>query len=132
MAPSRAPHKPEPSPFQKIAVAAARAAYDKKGEEITLLNVRSISGVADYILLVTVTSPAHLDAIETAVSDLMEAAGVEVRHRDGSHSALWRVLDYGGILVHLMHSEARAFYGLDKLFHDAPKTKWMPAERKRS
>lgn len=132
MAPSKTSHKLEPSPFQKIAVLAARAAYDKKGEEITLLNVRMISGVADYLLIVTVTSPAHLDAVETSVSDLMESAGIEVRHRDGSHSALWRVLDYGGLLVHLMHAEARSFYGLDKLFHDAPKAKWMPAEKKRS
>ena len=118
----------EASPFKFVAVAAARAAYDKKGEEITLLNVRSTSGVADFILLVTVSSPAHLEAVEHGVSVLLEAAGIELRHRDGSHSGLWRVLDYGGILVHLMHSEARDFYALDKLFHDAPKQRWQQSK----
>lgn len=130
MAPSKTAAKPEPSPFQKIAVEAARAAWDKKGEDIVLLNVRRVSGVADFILLVTVNSPAHLDAVETAVEVLMELAGLEVRHRDGSHSGQWRVLDFGGVLVHLMHGEAREFYGLDKLFHDAPKASWMPRSRK--
>jgi ribosome-associated protein len=130
MVPSRAAAKPEAGPFQKIAALAARAAWDKKGEDIVLLNVRLISGVADFILLVTVTSPAHVDAVETGVSVLMELAGVEVRHRDGSHSAIWRVLDYGGLLVHLMHAEARALYSLDKLYPDAPKAKWLPRGKK--
>ncbi len=114
----------EASPFKFIAVAAARAAYEKKGEEIALLNVRSTSGVADFILLVTVTSPAHLEAVEHEVTDTLEKSGIELRHRDGSYSGLWRVLDYGGVLVHLMHTEARDFYALDKLYHDAPKQRW--------
>lgn len=125
------PKRPaEASPFKFVAVAAARAADDKKGEEIALLNVRSISGVADFILLVTVTSPAHLEAVEAEITDFLERAGVELRHRDGSRSGLWRVLDYGGLLVHLMHAEARHFYGLDKLYHDAPKHRWLPVERR--
>ena len=120
--------KLEPSPFKFVAVAAARAAHDKKGEEITLLNVREISGVSDFLLLVTVTSPAHLEALESSISDALERSGIELLHRDGRQSDLWRVLDYGGLLVHLMHGDARTFYGLDKLFHDAPKHRWMPSK----
>lgn len=123
-------HRAEPSPFKFMAVASARAAYDKKGEEIALLNVRATSGIADFLLLVTVTSHAHMEAVESSITDLMEASGIRPRHRDGSESDQWRVLDYGGLLVHLMHAEARKFYGLDKLHHDAPKHRWLPAERK--
>ncbi|MBI5201591.1 MAG: ribosome silencing factor [Elusimicrobia bacterium] len=120
-----AKHAAEASPFKFVAIAAARAAYDKKGEEILLLNVRTTSGVADYMLLVSVTSPAHLEALESEIEDTLAKSGVELRHRDGSHSGLWRVLDFGGLLVHLMHAEARSFYALDKLYHDAPKQRWQ-------
>ncbi|MBI4423752.1 MAG: ribosome silencing factor [Elusimicrobia bacterium] len=117
--------KAEASPFKRIAVAAARAAHDKKAEDVVLWNVRAVSGVADFLLVASVTSPAHLEAVHAAIEDMMESAGVELRHRDGSHSALWRVLDFGGLLVHLMLSETRAFYALDKLYHDAPKQRWL-------
>ena len=124
--------KPEASPFRKLAVLAERAAHDKKAEDVVLVDARRVSILADYLLLATSTSPAHLDAVETAVSDGMESAGLELRHRDGSHSHQWRVLDYGGVLVHLLLGEAREFYGLDKLHHDAPKVRWQasPAGRR--
>ena len=112
-----------------MAVAAARAAYDKKGENIVLWDVRERSILADFLLLVSVTAPAHLDAVEAAVSDLLEESGLELCHRDGRQSSIWRVLDYGGILVHLMNTESREFYALDKLHHEAPKERWKPRPR---
>lgn len=123
--------KREFNPFRRLAVACARAAYDKKAEDIVLIDVRKSSIVADFMLLVSVTSPAHLEAVQHSIEGVMEPSGIELRHRDGSHSALWRVLDYGGLLVHLMHGEARRFYCLDKLYHEQPKQRWMPAVRKR-
>ena len=118
------------NPFRELAIAAARAADDKKAEEILLVDVRTTSILADFVLLVSVTSPAHLEAVQNAIEDMLAPSGVELCHRDGSHSAQWRVLDYGGILVHLMQSEARDFYALDKLYHDAPKQRWAPVVRK--
>ena len=118
------------NPFRELAIAAARAVYDKKAEDVVLWDVRESSIVADFLLLASATSPAHLDAIDTAVSDLLEESGLVVHHRDGRQSAAWRVLDYGGILVHLMSSEARTFYALDKLNRDTPKQRWMPVHRK--
>ena len=120
-----APSKNEYNPFKAMAVAAARAAYDRKGESIVLWDVRENSIVADFLLLVSVTSPAHLEAVDAAVSDLLEESGLVLRHRDGKNSNVWRVLDYGGLLVHLMNTEARAFYALDKLHHETPKQRWL-------
>lgn len=109
--------------FKNLAASAAKAADSKKGEDITLLDVHKQSGLTEYLLLVNVNSESHLDAIETAISDLMEKAGVSLRHRDGTDT-LWRVLDYGGLMVHLMHPKARDFYALDKLYHEAPRRSW--------
>lgn len=114
--------------FSRIAPLVARAADGKKAEGVLLLDVRRLSGITDYMLLATVTSPAHLEAVETAVSEVLGSAGVEVLHRDGGSSKLWRVLDFGGIMVHLMSEEARGFYSLDKLYHDAPLRAWRSTD----
>ncbi|HVE14038.1 MAG TPA: ribosome silencing factor, partial [Elusimicrobiota bacterium] len=97
------------------------AADDKKGEDILVLHVRPVSEVADFLLLASVTSPAHLRAVEEAVRLALKDIGILPSRRDGRASELWRVMDYGGLIVHLMHPEARAFYQLDKLFHGARK-----------
>lgn len=115
-----------PRGFSALAPLVARAADGKKGEDIVLFDVHRVSGITDYMLLVSVGSPAHLEAVETSISEVMDTAGVALVHRDGSDSDLWRVLDYGGVMVHLMHPKAREFYALEKLYHDAPRRRWQP------
>lgn len=117
--------------FKNLASAAARAADVKKGEEILLLDVHRHSGLTDYLLLVSVHSPAQLEAVEKEISDMMNSAGVELLHRDGPNDALWRVLDYGGLMVHLMYPAAREFYALDRLYHDAPHRRWTQSGPKK-
>ncbi|MBI3548892.1 MAG: ribosome silencing factor [Elusimicrobia bacterium] len=114
-----------PRGFRKLAPLIAQAAEDKKGEDILLFDVHKQSSLTDYLLLVSVLSPAHLHAVEDEISKIMDSAGVEVLHRDGSDSDLWLVLDYGGVMVHLMHPDAREFYAIEKLYHDAPRKQWQ-------
>ncbi|MFH2202437.1 MAG: ribosome silencing factor [Elusimicrobiota bacterium] len=117
--------------FKNIATQAALAADDKKGEKILLLHIRPVSSIADYLLLVSATSSPHMRAIEEAIRMRLKDGGVKINHRDGRQSDVWRVLDYGGLLVHLMHPKARDFYALDKLFHDARPVEWMPQPEKK-
>ena len=107
------------SRFKKLALCAARAADDKKGMDISLLHIRPLTSLADYMLLVSVTSPNHMKAIDQNVRKTLKDLGVHAQHADGKTSATWRVIDYGGLLVHLMHPTAREFYALDKVYHDA-------------
>ena len=59
--------------YRKVAVSAAAAAYDKKGEDIALLNVRALTGIADYLLLVSVGSPAQMEAIQEKIEEELKA-----------------------------------------------------------
>lgn len=111
--------------FKNLAPLAAQAADNKKGENILLFDVSRMSSITDYMLVVSANSPPHMEAIEEAVSEAMEAAGVELLHHDGSDRGLWHVLDYGGIIVHLMHPEARDLYAIEKLFHGCPIRHWQ-------
>jgi|SRR5581483_9454173 len=110
--------------FRPVALLAARAADQKKGEAIRLIDSRRATGLCEFVLLVNVLSPAHLETLEEEIGKVMKAAGVGLLHRDGRESDLWRVLDYGGLMVHLLHERAREFYQLDKLYHGAPELPW--------
>jgi len=110
--------------FKRLAVIAAQAADEKKGENIVLLHIRPVSELAEYLLLVGITSPNHMHAVEENIRMALKAEGLDIEHRDGRLSDQWRVLDYGGLLVHIMHPRAREFYALEKIFHGAHEVLW--------
>lgn len=99
-----------------IAVLAARYADKKKAENVKLLDLNGLSSLCDYIVLATVTSKPHLEAVEDEISTQLKKIGVYKLNRDGGESMIWRVSDYGSFLVHIMTQEARDFYALDKIF----------------
>jgi ribosome-associated protein len=105
-------------------MAAAQAAWEKKGERISLLRIAALSNVADYMLIITGFSKIHLDALQAAISKAAERLGLACLRRSGARSECWRVLDFGGLLVHLMTAPSREFYSLEKLYHGAPRIQW--------
>lgn len=107
--------------FKAVALAAARAASEKKGEDITLLHAGRESPLADYILIVTALSKPHLETLENEVDKAARELHVPCLRRARPKSDQWRVLDFGGLMVHIMTHEAREFYALEKLFPAAPR-----------
>ncbi len=99
-----------------IACLAARYADEKKAENIKVIDLNGLSSLCDYIVLATVTSKPHMEAIEDEISTQLKKIGVYKSNRDGGESMIWRVSDYGSFLVHIMTQEARDFYALDKIF----------------
>lgn len=108
-----------PSP-ESIALTAARAASDKKAEDIRILDLRNISSFADYFVICTGTSEPHLKAIGSEIREkLREQLGLTAQ-ADGFPASHWVVLDYAGVIIHIFQPEKRAFYDLESLWRDAP------------
>ena len=101
---------------KEIALLAARYADEKKAENIKVLDLQGLSSLCEYIVLATVTSKPHLEAVEDEISTQLKKIGIYKTNRDGADSMIWRVSDYGAFLVHIMTPEARDFYALDKIF----------------
>ena len=102
--------------LKNLAIKAARILEDKKGEAVVLYDLGNKSSLCDYVIVATATSAPHLNALEEEVSIKLKEDGFFKLNRDGSGSQIWRVSDYGGIILHLMTEEARAYYALDKMF----------------
>ena len=102
--------------LKNIAVKAAQILEDKKGEKVALYDLGGKSSLCDYVIVATATSAPHLNALEEEVSIKLKEDGYFKLNRDGSGSQVWRVSDYGGLMLHLMTEDARSYYALDKMF----------------
>ena len=110
--------------FRFVAAAVARALADKKAEDVLLLHVTRTSPITDYLLLATATSKPHLEALEVELDKTVKDYGLAPLRRARPQSATWRVVDYGGIVVHLMTQESRALYALEKIYPGAREVNW--------
>jgi ribosome-associated protein len=106
---------------KKLALLCRELADNKKAEDITVLDVRTLSSVTDYFVVASGTSEPHLRAITDEITDKL-AAEHDLRPRavDGTLPTAWIVLDYFDVIVHVMRADARAHYNLEGLWGDAP------------
>ncbi|PYP43087.1 MAG: ribosome silencing factor [Gemmatimonadetes bacterium] len=105
------------------------AADDLKAREMVALDLRGLNDATDWFIIASGTSDAHVRGIAQAVLTRLDAAGVRAHHVEGLQSGRWVLLDFVDVVVHLFHPEARAFYQLERLWHDAPRLA-TAAERK--
>lgn len=106
---------------KKIALLAREAALDKKAEDPIVLDVSKFTNVAHYFLIAHGNSDRHVRAIAQNVADECKKNGASVYHVEGMDSGTWALIDLGAVLVHIFHHETREFYGLERLWGDAPR-----------
>ena len=104
-----------------LAIHAVEAALTKKAADIVVLDMRAVSGVADYFVICTGESDLQVKAIYEAIEDgIKDASGERPWHREGQEHRQWVLLDYVDLVVHIFSPEKRAFYDLERLWGDAP------------
>jgi ribosome-associated protein len=109
---------------KKLALLCREYAANRKGEDLVILDMREVSTITDYFVLVTGTSEAHLRAIVGEIRDrLKEEHGIRPRAVDGSVQGAWLVLDYFDVIVHVLRADTREHYDLEGLWGDAPRLK---------
>ena len=110
-----------------LTIAAARAAADKKAEHLAAIDVSERLGLTDVFLLASGANDRHVHAIVDAVDEAMHHAGAKRRTREGFADAHWVLVDYGDVVVHVLQSEDREFYSLERLWKDCPAIE-LPAD----
>jgi ribosome-associated protein len=105
-----------------LALRCRELAEQKKAENIVILDVRKLSSVADYFVLVSGATEPHLRAIADELLDkLRQDHGLRPRAVDGARASAWQVLDFLDVIVHIMRSDVREHYDLEGLWGDAPR-----------
>jgi ribosome-associated protein len=100
--------------------AAVGAIDDRKGIRIQVLDLRGLSDAADFFIIASGTSDAHVRGLADGVVDAVSRTGRSPHHVEGVSAGRWVLLDFVDFVVHLFHPETRAFYQLERLWQDAP------------
>jgi ribosome-associated protein len=100
---------------------AAHAAIDKKAFDLDVLAVGKLTSIADYFILCSASNERQASAIaDNVVSQLKEQLGVKPLLVEGTVPGRWVLLDFGDFIVHIFTEDVRRFYGLERLWGDAP------------
>lgn len=109
---------------REIAVFAARVAESKRGRDIVIYDLRGLTDITDYFVIVTADSKPQVRAILESISRELKASGIRKQGQEGSGGGKWVLLDYVDCVVHIFAPELRDYYGLELLWGDAPKVDW--------
>jgi ribosome-associated protein len=104
----------------KIAKIAAQAAYDKKAENIVLLDVSEHLVITDIFLIASADNERQVGAIVDAIEAALDEIDVDPIRREGNREGRWVLLDYFEIVVHVQQVEERSLYDLERLWSDCP------------
>ena len=99
----------------------AQLAIEALATDIVILDLRALSDVVDFFVIVSGKSNVHLDAIAVGIDRGTRAtSGVSAYHREGETGSHWILLDYIDVVVHIFMPATRQFYALEDLWGDAP------------
>jgi ribosome-associated protein len=108
---------------RRRAEVAAGAALDKKADDVVVLEVGPVLGIAESFVLASAGNVRQVRTVVEAVEAALTAAdGSKPRSVEGLGDASWVLMDYGDVIVHVFLAETRAFYDLDRLWADVPRT----------
>lgn len=107
---------------KELAIACAKAADGAKATDIAIYDLRGTSSITDFAVVCTATSVPHLRAVLRDVDkEVGEQYGIEPVYAERTPNALWSVLDYIDVMIHVMAGEVREFYALEEF--------WKPENR---
>lgn len=103
---------------ERIVKTAVRALNDKKGEDIKVIDIREISTLADYFIIVNGTNLPQIEALADNVTEELLKEGIHTIRVEGIHSSGWILMDYGNVVIHVFSKEDRQFYDLERIWRD--------------
>lgn len=100
---------------------AVKALEDKKASDISVIDISSLSVVADCFVIASADNIRQTAALCDNVEDVLGRAGFEMRQVEGRTSANWILMDYNDVIIHIFDRENRLFYDIERIWKDGRK-----------
>jgi ribosome-associated protein len=114
----------------EFAIESARLAAHTRCHDVSVLDVRGISPVTDYLVIGTGTSPRQMRTVCDDLAEMAEQRGQHPIGLNGLEGDAWMLIDFVDVVIHIFSPQARAFYDLDNLWGDARKVEWAEGSNK--
>jgi ribosome-associated protein len=108
------------SDSHELARLAATFALDKKANDVVILDLRGLTSVTDFFVICSGAADIHNKAIAESIRDSLAEEDQKPWHIEGLSYGSWVLLDYVDVVVHIFLQDKREFYGLERLWGDAP------------
>lgn len=105
---------------EAVKQAAIEALEEIKARDITVLDVRKMTSLFDYMIVASAESTRQTKALANNVQDKLKEIGARVHGVEGEQSGEWVLVDLGDIIVHVMQPAVRAYYNLEQLWGGKP------------
>jgi len=103
-------------PVQKLLNTVIDAIEDLKGKDLKVLDVRGLTTITDYMVIVSGTSDRHVKSIANNVIERAAHIGVKPLGVEGTEQGEWILIDLGDVVAHVMQPAVRDFYQLERLW----------------
>ena len=97
---------------------------DNKAMEITSINLKDKTSIADFMIVASGNSSRHIQALSEILIDKLKKKGINYCHLEGQNSKDWKLIDAMDIIIHIFHPEKRKFYDLERMWSEL-----IPKER---
>ncbi len=105
-----------------LAARIADLMLDKHGRDIMVMDLRDVTSVTDYFVLCSCDSDVQVKAVVGHLNDILRAEGIRPLHTEGQNHLSWVIIDYVNVVAHVFTGPTREYYGLERLWADAPVT----------
>lgn len=116
-----------------LACTAARILDDKLGKNISILNISKVSVLADYFVICSADTSTQVRALTSYVREKIKTYfEVLPNGQENDLKNRWNLLDYGDVVVHVLHHDERETYAIEKFWNHAftvPEEKWMDVSK---
>lgn len=109
---------------RELAILAAKALDDKKGEDITIFDIATKSSIADYMILASGSNERLIGALVDEVEDRFAKEGMSVKSIEGKKESGWILMDFGDLIVNVLTLEMRDRYNIEKVWADCETVRW--------
>lgn len=96
------------------------ALEDMKAIDISVLDVRGRTAIADYFVIASGSSERHVKSTAEAVAFKAKQAGEAPLGQEGLQEGEWALIDLNGVVVHVMQARVRDYYQIEKLWELDP------------
>ena len=103
---------------RELAKIAYNALDEKKGINISIIDISEISTLADYFIIAGGNNENQVKALANSVEEEMYKVDYKPKHIEGFDNANWILMDFSDIIVHVFNEEDRLFYDLERIWRD--------------
>ena len=113
----------------KFACILARFLEDKIAKDISILNISNVSSFADYFVICSAQTNTQVKSLTENMTDKVKSTFSRLPHgRENDAKNRWNLVDYGDVVVHILHQDEREAYAIEKFWNHAfsiPKETWL-------